>query len=217
MATGSLGPLPGSSITPQKPAQGNIFRKRSDCWVIQYGDQDAIYPKHQKGLAYLRLLLQHPDTAIDVLRLVSIVDAALPSGKEGFPTVKQIADMGLSDAVAQDWEFQRSELIEKKRLISKLRMDLAAAEANTDHGQIKDLEVAIAFAEADLSKSQGLGGRPRPPQIEERARRAVSKALTEAMNAIGVHHPDLGAHLWASVRLGRRPKYAPTTRTPWNF
>lgn len=56
---------------------------------------------------------------------------------------------------------------------------------------------------AELSRAFGLGGRARRLGDEqERARKAVTARVRDAVGRIEAVHPSLGAHLRASVRTG---------------
>jgi hypothetical protein len=56
----------------------------------------------------------------------------------------------------------------------------------------------------------GLGGRDRRAASDlERARVSVTRTLRSAIASVREQHPELGAHLAASVRTGTYCRYAP--------
>ena len=65
------------------------------------------------------------------------------------------------------------------------------------------------------------GRAPRVPRRlgdeTERARKAVTARLRDAITRIARVHPDLGAHLRASVSTGVRCRYTPPEPTPWEL
>jgi hypothetical protein len=67
-----------------------------------------------------------------------------------------------------------------------------------------------------LTAAYGLGGRSRRiPDHVERARKAVSRRLRDAITRIAHAHPRLGRHLDASIRTGAFCSYQPERDTVW--
>ncbi|MGH9025761.1 MAG: hypothetical protein ACRDWD_06540, partial [Acidimicrobiia bacterium] len=67
-----------------------------------------------------------------------------------------------------------------------------------------------------LASAYGLSGRPRrTPDDIERARKAVTRRIRDAMGRIDRFHPALGRHLHASVRTGMFCCYAPEREVTW--
>jgi hypothetical protein len=68
-----------------------------------------------------------------------------------------------------------------------------------------------------LTAAYGLGGRVRrSPDHVERARKAVSRRLRDAMNRVAQTHPRLGRHLDASIHTGAFCFYQPERDTVWS-
>ena len=71
---------------------------------------------------------------------------------------------------------------------------------------------------AELTAAAGLRGVPRRLGDEtERARKAVTARLRDAIARIADVHPDLGTHLRTSITTGARCRYAPPEPTPWEL
>jgi hypothetical protein len=69
-----------------------------------------------------------------------------------------------------------------------------------------------------LQENQGLGGRSRKVTgPAEKARKAVSAAVTRAFVEIQAHHTELAAHLKSSIELGTTLLYHPEEDPGWEF
>ena len=105
------------------------------------------------------------------------------------------------------------------------RRRLAGLDAQLDRADVTgDAATSIRLREerdallAELTAAAGLGGVPRRLGDEtERARKAVTARLRDAITRIARVHPDLGAHLRASVSTGVRCRHAPPEPTPWQL
>lgn len=64
---------------------------------------------------------------------------------------------------------------------------------------------------AELRRASRPGGRPRPiaPTTTERARKAVTARIRDAIERIRTEHPELAAHLDRAVRTGVACRYQP--------
>ena len=70
---------------------------------------------------------------------------------------------------------------------------------------------------AELRRAAGLGGRGRGlgTSTSERARKAVTARIRDAIHRVGAVLPELGAHLDRSVLTGTTCRYAPTEPVTW--
>ena len=86
-----------------------------------------------------------------------------------------------------------------------------------DLGRAERLDTERAALLAELRRAAGLGGRDRAlgTSTSERARKAVTARLRDAIHRIGAVLPDLGAHLDRSVLTGTTCRYAPTEPVTW--
>jgi hypothetical protein len=97
-----------------------------------------------------------------------------------------------------------------------LEDEIADAEADTDVGRAQRLRDEREFLLRELSAALGLGGRARRLGDEaDRARKAVTMRLRDAIAHLDGPLPGLAAHLRASVRTGRECCYAPGEPVSW--
>jgi hypothetical protein len=80
------------------------------------------------------------------------------------------------------------------------------------------LHLAVAGALAELSRAVGLGGRPRRLGDDtERARKAVSARIHDAVARIERVNPALGRHLRQAVATGTHCSYTPPEPVHWRL
>jgi tetratricopeptide (TPR) repeat protein len=71
---------------------------------------------------------------------------------------------------------------------------------------------------AGLRRATGLGGQERRlGDTGERARKAVTARIRDAINRIGTVHPELGGHLRDAVTTGTYCTYSPASPVRWHF
>jgi hypothetical protein len=71
---------------------------------------------------------------------------------------------------------------------------------------------------AELAAAAGLGGRARRlGDQSERARKTVTARIRDVIDRVERLHPDLGAHLRASVTTGTFCSFSPPAPTAWEL
>ena len=171
------------------------LRREGPWWTLRFDGQEGRV-KDSKGVRDLSVLLAAPGREVAAAELVA----------QG-----AVAEAGGADAVLDE----RARRQFQARL-AELDAELAEAEAANDLGQvgaIKDERDSLAH---ELAAAVGLGGRARTlGDPNERARKAVSARLRDAVERIADAHPALGRHLEASVRTGTFCSYGPPTPVRW--
>lgn len=178
-------------LAHQHDDHGSHFHPTADgVWIVGSAPMRPL-----KGFGYLQRLLARPNIPISALDLVSA----------GAATVVQ-ASLELSD---------RQALAAYRRRLADLDTELAEARDWSDLGRVSRLEAERDALLAELSAAAGLHGSPRRTgSSAERARVAVTKAITTAIDRITATNPDLGHHLTAAVHTGTECCYRPTTTSP---
>jgi len=177
--------------------QGAIaeLTRQGPVWTLRYeGDECRV--KDSKGVRDLAVLLSTPNREVPAAELMA----------QGMAV-----DAGGGDAVLD--ERARREFKER---LADLDHELAEAEAANDLGRISSIKSERDALAHELAAALGLGGRARSlGDPTERARKAVSARLRDAVKAIAACNPRLGDHLSASVRTGTFCSYAPVTDVHW--
>ncbi len=170
------------------------LRRDGELWRVRHRDVTVHLPD-LKGLTDLAVLLSRPGADVHVLDLAGAGHQERDSGT-------------LLDATARAGY---------RRRLAELDEELAGARADHDLGRVQLLDTQRAALIAQLGRAAGLGGRARPlgTSTTERARKAVTARLRDAIGRIAAVHPELGAHLDRSVLTGTACRYEPADRCTW--
>ncbi len=168
------------------PARPRLARE-GGVWTVTWGGAVGHLPD-SKGLRDLQQLVSAPATEIAATELMS-----------GRPTAG--ADPMLDEQAKRAYRQRLDELAEE--------IDHALATADAGRAErAQDERDALVDA---LASAVGLGGRDRRLGDDaERARKAVTARIRDAIGRIGEVHPELGAHLDAAVQTGTWCSYRPT-------
>ncbi|RMH78191.1 MAG: hypothetical protein D6683_07900, partial [Actinomyces sp.] len=160
-------------------------------WSVAFGDETGGVA-HVKGLGDIACLIRHRGREISALEL-----AAGPGTGLVAPGVDATLD---------------------RRALAAYRSRLADIDAEIDEAdRHADLERSARLAHereallAEIRRATGLGGRARPSASDpaERARKAVSARIRDAVRRLEAVAPDLAGHLDRSIRTGLHCVYAP--------
>ncbi|OHB51927.1 MAG: hypothetical protein A2Y12_05020 [Planctomycetes bacterium GWF2_42_9] len=208
----------------------NIFRKNGDFWIVRFNSK-TVNIKHTKGMDYIAKLLAMPSESIAVVRLTSYkVDAQLL--KEGkthqAEYYRDENDPPLEDDIREKKEirFEKqlstpadSKILEdSKRMLDELESEIAKAESNNDFGMIDKLRQEKRFLVSQLKEM--IDPRNKNSNLAADAdhiRKAVTNAISRALENIGEHHKELYLHLDNSISRGFQLMYAPERETLWNL
>lgn len=183
----------GSTEAP--PATASM-RRRGAVWHITFSARSATVP-NSKGLVDIARLLAAPGTDIHVLDLV---DSADRSGAAGTLTDRRALDAY------------------RKRLAD---IDSEADEAHRYHDDERVAHLAVerrALLE-ELGRASDAQGRPRQfaNHPAERARKAVTARVRDAIRKLEPLLPDLANHLAGSIVTGTYCRYRPDDSTVWDL
>ncbi|MGQ0576622.1 MAG: ATP-binding protein [Pseudonocardia sp.] len=171
------------------------LRRDGELWLVRHRDRSARL-RDVKGLADLATLLARPGRDVHVLRLVGARHRDDGSG----PALDAAARAGY------------------RRRVAELDGLVAAARADGAPDRAQRLAAERAAVIGELTRAGGLGGRPRAlgSSTTERARKAVTARLRDAIGRIRTVLPELGAHLDRSVVTGTLCRYDPDTPLTWS-
>jgi hypothetical protein len=172
-----------------------VFRRDGETWTLGYGGAE-VHLADAKGLRDLATLLANPGSGIRAHTLLA--GGTEPAG----------ADPVLDEPARQAY----------RRRLTVLDDLLEAADARGDAAASDRARVERSALVAELAAATGLGGRARRLGDEnERARKAVSARIRDVLRRIDAVHPDLAAHLQASVTTGTVCTYAPASPVTWQL
>jgi hypothetical protein len=197
------GAEPAETAAQSSHAARNTFRREGDFWTLTYGGT-TIRAKDAKGLRDLAHLIAHPGREIHAAELYAApARGARATGLDG---IEGDAGPAIDEAARAAY---------KERIV-ELEADLAEAEADNDTGRITRARAERDALLAQLSSALGLGGRARAVgDPNERARKAVTQRIKDAIARIEREHDGLARHLSRSVRTGTFCSYEPEEPVDW--
>jgi hypothetical protein len=172
------------------------LRRDGELWRVAYRGR-AAHLRDLKGLADLAVLLARPHADVHVLELAG----AGPHDR----TVDVLLDGHARAAY--------------RRRLGELDDEVRTARERRDVGLLARLQEQRTALADELRRATGLAGRPRSlgTSTSERARKAVTARLREAISRIEAVLPELGAHLDRSVVTGLRCRYEPERDITWSL
>jgi hypothetical protein len=173
---------------------GNAFRFDGEVWTLAYAGRTVHLPD-SKGLADLRVLLGRPGVDVPAAELLD------PAGGRVVVAARGMGGDDVLDEEARTRYRKRLELLDDEidRAV-ELGRDRRAAELDAERQALLD----------ELRTAAGLGGRPRRLGDEaERARKAVTNRIRNTLRQLDRRHPELAAHLRASISTGATCRYQP--------
>lgn len=172
------------SLTADKPS----LVRNDRVWSFSWRDELASLP-HSKGLADLATLLQRPGRSVSALELAG-----------------GIATSGARDTVVdlQALEAYRSRLRD-------IDSEIDRAEDDADLGRVEVLQDERDRVLSEIRRDTGIGDRLRVSANDpaERARKAVSARIRDAIRRVETVAPALAGHLDRSIQTGLQCTYKP--------
>ena len=186
---------------PGTDTGGNVFRRDGDVWTLAFGGRTTAL-KDAKGLRDLAVLLAAPGR--------EVAAADLAAGAHGSQEAAALGALG-ADPVLDD-----RALAAYRTRLADLDDELATADAHHDLERSARLAAERDALIGELARATGLGGRRRRlGDAAERARTTVTARIRDAIRRIEQAHPELGAHLRASIVTGARCAYRPAETVRW--
>ena len=176
----------------------SVFRRLGQVWVIKY-DGEMILMEDARGLAYLARLLADPGRIVPAASLLAAVAGIDPR-----------VTTGTSGRLLDDQAMARY-----KQQYAELQEELAEAKGMNDLGRITKLQSEMEAFAAEIGRATGLGGKKRERTDIEKVRKAVSMAVSRAIDSIRDAHAILGQHLRNSISPGLTFRYAPERDPGW--
>jgi len=194
-------PLVPPLIRAPAAAAVNELSLRGEYWQISYGGQTGLI-EDCRGLRYIAILIRDAAAGKGPIHARELV--ALASGQTADPIELETPEYVL-DATARRELMDRLEEIaaERDRACAADELDRAAA-LDEEHERIAG-ELTLAAG----SRGGGPGRRGAFSHAGEKARKAVGKAITEAIARIAAcpDLPPLAVHLGTSLRKGQWLSY----------
>ncbi len=174
-------------------------------WRVDFDGLDIVVPA-RKGWQVIAELLARPNVAVDVLELSAALDGRRPDTV----TFDEALAGAQSDGAGADVVLDETALRAYRERIRELQATIDDAELAHDEVRSASARAELDAIADELERSTGLGGRSRRfSSTSERARTRVTKAVRNAIAAVGGDHPALAAHLEVAIRTGAECAYRP--------
>jgi hypothetical protein len=185
-----------AAVAPTAPAEGASLHRRGAVWHLRFDGKAAVVP-HSKGLADIARLLASPSAEVHVLDLI---DAADRSGASG-----DVVDRKALDAYRQR--------------LADIEADADEADRDNDLDRSARLEVERQALIDELSRATAVRGRARSfaNHPAERARKAVTGRVRDAIRKLDAALPELAAHLERTIVTGTYCRYRGEDRIRWDI
>ena len=192
-------------------ATTNAFIREGDYWSLTYEGIVARL-KDSKGLRDIALLLRTPGTEVPAVDLAH----GGTVGRRGRAAGRRDLDLGMEGNVGETLDaMARADY--RARLLD-LEQEIDEADAHNDPERASQAREEREFLLGELRAAVGLGGRARRAlDPTERARKAVTGRIRDAVLHVEAAHPRAGQHLRRSIRTGSFCVYDPPGPTPWRL
>lgn len=210
-ATVAAGVAAATPVAAVERRDGNAFIREGEFWSLTYGGVVARL-KDSKGLRDIARLLATPGREVATVELAAGAGLAM-RGRGGM-----LSELGVGVETHAGEALDAVAHAQYRARMADLEEAIADAEANNDPERASRAREEREFLLAELSSAVGLAGRPRRLlDPAERARKAVTGRVREAIGHVELAHPQLGRHLRRSVRTGSFCAYDPAEPTDWRL
>ncbi|WP_188189358.1 ATP-binding protein [Nonomuraea sp. SYSU D8015] len=202
---GHAWPAGGRAVRPhagRHVTTSGEFRRDGAVWSLVFAGRSAHMPD-AKGLRDLHTLLGLPGEDVSAVRLLD------PEGGEVVVAARRMGgDEVLDEEAKTQYRRRLTRLDEEIDRAVELGDDRRAAEFDRER---------VALLE-ELRAASGLGGRTRRLGDEaERARKTVTARIRDVLRKLDHTHPELAAHLRASISTGSTCRYQPEDDITWRL
>jgi pimeloyl-ACP methyl ester carboxylesterase len=189
--------VPGGARSSPAAQDGAELRREGEAWHLAFEGRSALL-RDSKGVSDLARLLGHAGEDVHVLDLLGADALERRDVKRGEAALD-------TKAMAQ-----------YRRRLAEIEEEIGEAEARSDLGRSNALTAEREAILESLSADTALRGRSRRLNDPvERARKAVSARLRDAIRHVKSVHPSAGEHLERSIRTGVQCAYRPAERIEW--
>jgi hypothetical protein len=205
-------PLREDKVSEPVP-HGNHFRKKGEFWEIDF-EGTHYHLKDSRGLKYIHLLLSNPNEPLSVLQMLKSV--TLPNRLDNFNQKDAIELVGGENLRITEDRYCGN-ILDKRAIISNLsRINEIDEELKGNNNP--ECQVELEEEKRDLAKQLRGNRFTQVNKDIERVRQAVKKAISNAIKNIRKEDPNLGKHLFKTIKTGVNCIYHPLTDTPpWNL
>jgi len=195
-------PAVPSARAPRPADDRSEFVRTGAVWRLGYAGR-VVHVPDAKGLRDLHCLLGRPGAPVPAARLLDPDGGALASATRA---------MG-ADPVLDEEAKRRY-----RRRLERLDSEIDRAAVSGDAGRAAEYERERTALLEELRRAAGLAGRTRRlGDAGERARKNVTARIRDTLRRLDELHPELAAHLRATVTTGTACCYTPDREIAWRL
>lgn len=196
---------------------GDIFKRAGKTWTVRF-EGKMFELNDTRGVRYIAYLLRYPGRSFSAVELAS----GLCAGGAGTASLSSTPSNGYlkvrSDLEAGDAVVDTRMMTEVKKRLEALRGRRLEAEEHGNTAQRTACDEELAQIERYLKSAEGLAGKTRVfTTASERARKAVSNRIRDALQRVEAKHPSLGMHLRGALKTGNAFMYQPQPSVHWEI
>jgi predicted ATPase len=200
-----------SPLASLTAATTNAFIREGEFWTLTYEGVVARL-KDSKGLRDILRLLQTPGTEVAAIDLASGGSGARRTRASG----SRDLDLGVEGDVGETLD--ATARAEYRARLLDLEEAIDEADGHNDPERASRAREEREFLLGELRAAVGLGGRARRVlDPAERARKAITGRIRDALIHVEAAHPRAGHHLRRSIRTGSFCVYDPPGPTSWRL
>ncbi|MGI8795524.1 MAG: ATP-binding protein [Acidimicrobiia bacterium] len=185
--------------------RAGVFHRDGELWTVSFAGR-TVQLLDSKGTRDISWLLGQPNTEVHVTELVAATEGTAPLHPARPPRPAATREPVIDE---------RAKAAYRAR-VTELQDDIDDAEAAHDIERAARTKEELDYLLAELAASTGLGGRTRHMTDDvERARKAVTWRIRDALRRIAAVHPELARHLEGSISTGTFCSYRPPGEQHW--
>jgi 7-cyano-7-deazaguanine synthase in queuosine biosynthesis len=194
----------------------NVFRRDGEKWTTTFNRVTKHF-SDTKGMRAIAYLLAHPGEDVSALLLARVCEGVPPVADGVHAPGEEWVEGARSDPFGETEEvLSQSEIRDLKRRAATEKEQRERALKAGDHTEATRLEKSIAAIERTLKTGLDHRGRSRRfSGAKEKARKAVTNSIRNALKRIEKEHHDLWKHLNAAIHTGGDCSYRAASELTW--
>jgi tetratricopeptide (TPR) repeat protein len=197
MGLDELGPAPPTHVAAGSSAPS--FHRAGDIWTVRFAERTTQL-RDSKGVRDIAWLVGQPGRDVHVTELLAATEGTTPARAP-------------ARAAASEPVLDEQARTAYRARITELEAEIDDADAANDLERVARARAELDFLLDELTAATGLGGRSRAMTDDaERARKAVSWRIRDALRKVTRLDPELGRHLTEHITTGAFCSYRPRGR-----
>ena len=198
-----------ADLRPSPPPPANVFVQEGEFWSVSFAGL-TVRLKDVKGMRDIARLLGARGTELAAVELIGVSPGRSAQRPADLASIDMAQEGDAGEVIDHEARQQY------RARLADLEEDLEEATSANDIERAARIREERSFLLSELAGAVGLHGKARRAlDPAERARKAVTWRIRDAIDRADTAHPQLGRHLRHSVRTGTFCAYDPPEPTQW--